>query len=137
MIEGITGRGVWLLLLIAALASGCATLGTSPPEESVRQRAQARWAALIAGDWDKAYSFMAPSYRSLVEQKRFASQFGGGVVWESVEIAAVSCKDDQCTARVKIVFRPVLAARSREPASTYFDETWVREDGQWWMFQKI
>jgi hypothetical protein len=50
---------------------------------------------------------------------------------------AVSCEQDRCTARIKILFRPVLGARSAEPASTHFNEDWVREDGQWWMFQRI
>lgn len=138
MFEAVAGRRVWLvLLMIAALAAGCATVGAASPEETVKQRAQARWAALIAADWDKAYGYMAPSYRALIERKRFASQFGGGVSWEGVEVLAVSCQEDRCTARIKILYRPVLGARSGEPASTHFNENWVREDGQWWMFERI
>lgn len=129
---------MWLAVLwLAALAAGCATVGSATPEQIVQQRAQARWAALIAGDWDKAYGYMAPSYRTLVERKRFANQFGGGAAWQGVEVVSVTCKDERCTALVKLLFRPVIGPRTAEPMSTHFEETWVREDGQWWMFQKL
>jgi hypothetical protein len=128
---------MWLWLLPALLA-GCAALSPAPPEVVVKQRAQERWAALIAGDWDKAYGYMAPSYRALVERKRFANQFGGGAAWEGVEVLSVTCgQEDRCTALIKISFRPILGVRRGEPMSTHFDETWIREDGHWWMYQKI
>ena len=129
------GRFVWLLFA-AALAAGCASVSPDQPEEVVRQRAQARWNALMEGDWAQAYRYMAPSYRALVEQKRYANQFGGGAAWMAAEPVKVACAEDRCTVEMKVTFRPVIGARTSAPATTHFDETWIREDGQWWMFQK-
>jgi hypothetical protein len=138
MSNGLWGRGVWLVLLLAVLVASCATGSAGSPEATVRQRAQARWAALIAGEWNDAYAYMVPSYRALIPRNRFVNQFGGGGAWLDAEVVDVSCKEeDKCSVRMKVSFRPVLGGRSREPVTTHFDETWVREDGQWWMFQKI
>lgn len=126
---------VWLMLAIA-LAAGCAALAPLPPEELVRQRAQARWDALIAGEWGKAYRYMSPSYRALVEEKRFASQFGAGAAIVGSEVVRVNCQEERCVARIKARFRPVLGGRTGETLETHFDETWIREDGQWWMSQR-
>ncbi len=128
---------LWLLLLTGILA-GCAALPSGPPEDVVKARAQARWEALVAGQWDKAYEYMAPSYRALVERKRFANQFGGGAAWQGAEVIKVTCEQPvSCTARIKILYRSLLDVRGGEPMSTHFDETWIREDGQWWLFQKL
>ena len=117
--------------------AGCAALSPAPPEELVRQRAQARWAALIDGDWSKAYQYMAPSYRAVVEQKRYANQFGGGATWLAAEVVNVTCAEDRCTVRMKVTYQPVIGMRGGEPSSTHFNETWIREEGQWWMFQRV
>jgi hypothetical protein len=133
----VVGRRLMLWLLTAVLA-GCAAFAPVPPEEAVKRRAQERWAALIAGEWDKAYDYMAPSFRALVERKRFANQFGGGAAWEGAEVVGVACPEpDRCIATIKMAFRPVLGVRRGEPMSTHFEETWLREEGQWWLYQKI
>ena len=50
------------LLLLASLASGCVTTAVAPTD--VKQRAQARWDAVLSGDYDTAYSLYSPGYRS-------------------------------------------------------------------------
>jgi len=129
------------LVIISCLAiSACSTVGgqQGSPEDLVRQRAQGRWSALIAGDWDKAYVLMAPSYRAVINLNRFRGQFGSGALWQKAEIGTISCETDNCTVQVKVTFRPAMARASSVPAlETGFDETWVREDGQWWKFDKL
>jgi hypothetical protein len=135
MLDAATKRLIWVLT--AVLLTGCAALPWAKPEDVVRQRAQARWDALMAGEWSKAYTYMAPSYRGLVDEKRYANQFGGGAAWLSAEVVKVSCTEDRCTVQMKVAFQPTLGFRAGQPATTYFDETWIREEGQWWMFQKV
>ncbi len=136
MFEGIAGRGL-PALLAAVLVSGCASLLSTGPEKVVQQRAQARWEALMAGEWRKAYQYMAPSYRALVEEKRYANQFGGGAAWRAAEVVKVACEQERCTVQMKVTYQPVFGMRAGDVATTHFDETWIREDGQWWMFQKV
>jgi hypothetical protein len=125
------------LVLAAGLFSACAMLPGAPAEEVVAQRAQARWDALLAGDWARAYRYMAPSYRALVEEKRYANQFGGGAAWVAAKVVRVQCSDDRCKVVMEVTYRPILGMRAGQTATSGFDETWIREDGQWWMFQKV
>lgn len=123
------------VLVAAAALAGCASFGPRTAEEIVSDRAQQRWTALLAGQWDRAYALMAPSYRAVVAPNRFGSQFTGGVAWRSAEVVSASCEAERCTVRIKIVFHaPPMAAG--ETGTTHFNETWVLEDGQWWMYQK-
>lgn len=124
-------------MLMAAFAAGCASLSSAPPEEVVRERAQARWDALRAGEWAKAYGYMAPSFRAVVDEKRYPSRFGGGVAWVGAEVVQVTCQEERCIARVRIDAKPILGGRPGEVMSTHYDETWVREDRQWWLYERL
>jgi hypothetical protein len=126
-----------LLGCLAALLGACATL-TGTPEEIVTKRANARWEALIAKRWEDAYSYMAPSFRAVVPANRFAARFSGTVTWVSGEVRVVTCKDENsCAATVRILFRPAMRKAVGEPLETNYDETWVREDGEWWFYEKL
>lgn len=122
---------------VAMGVAACATLGPTKPEEVVRERAQARWNALLAGEFVKAYRYMAPSYRAIVAENRYANQFGGGVAWVDAKVIRVSCTEERCTARVEITFRPIMKGRPGETVTTGYDETWIREEGEWWMYQQL
>lgn len=125
------------LFLAAALVAGCAALAPAKPEDVVRERAQARWNALLAGEWAKAYRYMAPSYRALVAENRYVNQFGGGVAWVDAKVIRVTCDDHRCTARMEVAVRPTLRGRPGQTVTTGFDETWILEEGEWWMYQPL
>ena len=130
----------WLLgaTLAALLVVGCASSPTGTPEEIVAARAKARWDALIAKRWGDAYQFLTPSQRALVEENRYASRFGDTVQWLSAEVVNVKCTDlDNCSARIKITFRALIAGRNSAPNNTAYDEIWIREDGRWWFYEKL
>lgn len=133
---------------LAALAlglalAGCAGMGAQPQSaaEIVKQRAQSRWNAMLAGDLETAYSFAAPSYRAVADLQRFRSRYGGGVSKTAVEVVSVDCgeKASLCTARIRMDFTAPLLL-GREPAqigkveSTHLDERWIMEEGTWWLY---
>jgi hypothetical protein len=120
--------------LAALVLAGCATLAGGPPEKVVRERAQERWAALIAGDFPKAYRLMPPSYRASTPVERFVGSFQGGVKWVKADVVWVKCEtDDKCIARMN-VDSLVAFNRGTTPLNNAWDETWIREDGGWWLF---
>ncbi|MFC5500513.1 hypothetical protein ACFPOE_23425 [Caenimonas terrae] len=123
--------------LVAAVAlAGCATK-PSGPEQVVRERATQQWQARIAGDLDKSYGFTTPSYRGGTSLETFKKGFGSAVVVKSAEVATVVCETtDKCVVNAKVVAQPnlLLGRRAVPPFTTYIDETWLREDGQWWLF---
>ena len=126
-------------LVSGALLAGCASLSTKTPEEEVRARAEARWAALIKRDFDKAYTFAQPAFREVVKPAAYRSRFGSAAQWKDAQIHEATCEAARCTVRVRLnvgVNIPRFAKRIPEVVS-YHDEVWVRDEGQWWFLEKI
>lgn len=116
--------------------AGCATFATTP-EAAVRARAQRNWNARIAGELDKTYAFTTPSYRGATSLDKYKKGFGSAVQLTSAEVADVKCESaDKCVANTKVVAKPLLmlGRRNLPPIVTYIDETWLNENGQWWLF---
>jgi hypothetical protein len=129
---------LWPVLCLAMTISACANLDAAKPEDMVRQRATERWQALVKGEFIRAYSYNAPGFKAVVTADAFRNKFGGAVVWLGAEVVSVNCEDsNKCIAGIKLEFKPALSARKIEPMVNYFDETWLRDEGQWWFFQKI
>jgi hypothetical protein len=120
--------GLMALLAAGALLSGCASIQTKP-EDAVTQRANQRWQALIKGD---------PGYRAVVDKAGFKSRTGIAGRWHSAQVANVTCDTEaRCKAVIKLEFSTLMPGHSKDRISTYIDETWLLEDGQWWIFQKV
>lgn len=139
-----TKRTAWRVIsatlpLCAAIAlSACASLGGNVSEMQVRQRASERWQALVAGEFTRAYGFSTPSYRAVISADEFRNRNGGAVKREGSEVVAVKCPETtRCIATVRIDFRPLFGGRFGDKINTHIDETWLLEDGQWWVFQSI
>ena len=87
--------GFWLVkkmgLLAAVLVAGCA----SPPKVSVEEQVGSRalqWAdALMAGDFDKALTFLTPTYQNSPRSDRFEGDFAGASYWQDAVIKWVKC----------------------------------------------
>ena len=120
--------------LAAIVLAGCATMAPSP-ELAVRQRATESWQARQASDYEKAYGFTPPSYRAVTSLEAYKRGFGGAVQLKGVQVDQVVCEtQDKCVAAIRLEARPVLRAGNAAPIVTYYEEVWVRENGQWWLF---
>lgn len=124
---------VLAVFVLQACVSGIGT--AKPPEEIVKQRAEARWRALLARDWETAYTFLSPAYRKAVAPDHYKARQVGAVVWKSAEVKSVSCSESTCEARVTVVYDPVMF-RQYSGLKTDVPERWDFEDGDWWVFQK-
>lgn len=115
------------LVVVVGLA-GCA--GVLPlqaaPEEIVKQRAQERWNAMLAGELNKAYSYMSPASREAISPELFRSSVRLGF-WRAAEVNAVTCIQDACEATVQVTYQ-YRGSSVRTPVR----ETWVRTEGNWW-----
>lgn len=121
--------------VLLALLAGCAFLGPRSEEEALRARVEARWQAILALDFDKVYQFATPSYRATHSLEHFKNQYAAQIERKGVEIRQIGFDpEDPNTARVQVILRfatsgvhgPVLEL------SNPIDETWVKEEGQWW-----
>ena len=126
------------LLGAAALAlAGCAALPPKTPEQQVQQRAEARWAALVAGDFDKAWTYTQPGYRAIVQQKDYRKRFNSAGQWRGAQIHQATCEAERCTVRIRLTTRVIVPPFAGQDIVGAIDEQWVREDGQWWFCQAL
>ena len=90
-------------LLAATLwLAGCAGLSPKTPEAVVTQRAEARWAYLIGGDFEKAWDLTQPGFRAVVKRDRYARRFGTGGAWTGAQVHEVKCEPERCTVRLRV-----------------------------------
>ena len=125
-----------LAALTMALLAGCATMGNQTPEQRVEARASAYWKARASADAKTAYSLMAPAYRGLKSEKDFVGDYGVGAPVKETAVSAVTCESDvSCTARISLTAKPMIPGLNMPLITTYLDDKWVLEDGQWWRFE--
>jgi hypothetical protein len=124
--------------MMAVMGGGCATPGISSvddPTKIVMDRAQLRWNAAIAGDFAKSYEFMAPSYRRINDFKLYRAQRAGEAALLSARVLSAQCAtSESCTARVRIEFNNPVARAQQDVVATHYDERWVKEENQWWLY---
>lgn len=124
--------------LAAAVLAGCATAPPSTKEQTVANLAAKRWDALRAGKFEDAYAMLSPSQRAVTPFQRWRGKFGGAAGWSDVEVVSVTCETDSaCTARMLVsVVMPALT-RNNKPLTAPVNETWVEEEGRWWLLDKM
>lgn len=126
-------------IVVTLLAAGCASTGTGPrpPEEIVQERAQARWNALVDRDFAAAYTYLTSGYRAVVPLAAYRRQSTGPAQWESAKAHKAKCEAARCIVTVEITFRIGLPGHADRVQSSFVDETWVLEDGQWFKYEAL
>jgi hypothetical protein len=119
--------------------SGCAGLGKpATPEAQVKTRAQERADALVKRDLNRAYEFFTPAYRVAVSAETYRNSIGKALIMVNAQVESVECESlEKCIAKVRVETKPLAVRRFTGTISTYGDETWLLEAGQWWFFQKL
>jgi len=99
----------------------------------VRDRANARWQVLMAGDYAKSYTFTTPAFRKNTTEAAYLVQFEKKPQWHGAEVLTVTCATPtSCVARVRIDAKISLPRTKMDKITTHGDEAWLFEDGQWW-----
>jgi len=124
-----------LVLLAVMLLSACATTSTASSEDIVKERAQARWDALLNGDFATAYSYLSPGYRSTITVVDYEIGIRmRKVQYRTAEFQDHSCENNVCTVRFKVAYlvaRPVPGMAEWENNSTV-PEQWIKSNNEWW-----
>ncbi len=128
------------LVLAAGLLAGCAnTLTSAPPataEEIVSQRAQQYVDLVATRKYTEAYAYLTPSYRGLNTAEAYSGNFGTGARWIEPKVDKVECStEERCVVTVKLKVS-VVARGFTKPIDSTITETWLKEDGQWWFYQR-
>src|SRR5262249_48086761 len=118
-----------LSVVLAGLAvvAGCAMMDTRPREAVVKERAENRIKAVLAGDTKTMYEFFSPTVRKTLKYDDYASSVNKGF-WKAATVEKIECpKADVCdvSLTVEYVYR---GARVKSPLK----ETWIQEGRDWW-----
>jgi hypothetical protein len=126
-----------LAAIIVMVGSGCSLLEPVAPEKLVERRALQYWNARIEGRLDKAYLFTAPSYRAVHNLDLYKSRFGGATGVKSVDPVRVTCEPMRCTVSLKLSSNLKLPMVDLSDLVSYYEETWLLEDGVWWRYEEL
>jgi hypothetical protein len=118
----------WWIALAAVVMAGCATAGLGRPDkEIVAERAQERWNALVKSDFNRAYGYISPAGRELVNSEAYASSLKREF-WTGAKVDGVECPTpDACEADVTIEYQ-----RRGLKMTTPVREKWVKHRSNWW-----
>ncbi len=125
-------------VVAAAATAGCATFFQPTREEAVARRAQERWDLLVKGDLQKAYGFFSPSTRAVTSFEAW-KELGvpRSTVWKKAQVIKVECPDEQrCVARVNLDHQPLVLEGRLGTISSAIDETWLVDNGEWWLLYR-
>jgi len=115
------------------LLSACAT--TPPGAGAVESRAQARWDAVIGGDYPTAYALYSPGFRSSTSPVDFEIALRmRRINWISAQVEGSECTASACTVEVKVGYRVAapVPGMTRWENTQVVHERWVLTEGQWW-----
>jgi hypothetical protein len=114
-----------------AVLGGCAMMDSRPPEVALKERAQQRLDALVAGDFKAAYQFLSPGSRAVTTSEAYAASVRQGF-WKAARAEKVTCeKPDVCDVQLAIEY-DYRGSRIKTPLR----ETWIKEGSNWWYVQK-
>lgn len=128
-----------ILFVAITLSTSCAHLGLHTSiEDTVKKRADKRLQALQQLDYQTAYKYMSPGYRSTNNLNQFSANYSGAGEMVSYEITKVTCEsEDVCLAHVTVNYNSsILGMGSPMDESYVIDhatkQTWVRLNNTWW-----
>ena len=127
-------RTITLAMVFALGASGCAIMDSfQDPQQRVTKRAQQHLDALMAGDMEKAFSFLSPAFRETTTWQRYSTKYAGVANWREATVERVDCEIDRCD--VAVAIRYVLV-RPKVENTRFIDEVWIEVGGQWYIYAR-
>lgn len=126
-----------LLLTAVLFFSACSVLPTKTDAEIVEHRSALRLEALRKLDFEKAYTYMSPGYRSVKGLDRFKLDYAGSVNLLDFNVQTAECVEDTCNVLVDSTYKITIVGPGfsvKEPLAIEraSKETWIRTEGKWW-----
>jgi len=120
--------------VVFVLLAGCATVAPTAVN-IVAERSQARWDALLARDYEAAYSYYSPGFRSKASVVDLEIKMRlQRVRWTAAKYRDDTCTGDTCTVRFDVNYEvnsPVPGV-SVWKGVDLIEEHWIKTGGEWW-----
>lgn len=126
------------LAAFALFLGACASKGgiSESPEKYLTKRAEARWTAMISGQWEQAYAYFTPGYREASSLEGYRqSMLGRRVSWTGARVKKVECSDaERCLVGVEVDYSLIggMPGVANVSSQHYSEETWLRLGGEWY-----
>jgi hypothetical protein len=121
-------------VFLAASLAGCASMSgggkemTPEAEQAlVTERINGRWAALMKGDLEQAYTFMSAGSKEAIPLKVYKEKIKPGM-WRAVKVDSMACEAEICQVKMTLTYDH----RMMKGIQTPFQETWILEKGNAW-----
>src|SRR5205085_1467055 len=103
-------------LAIGFLVLAAASCAVAPrtPQAAVKERAQARWDALVKGDTNAAYGYMSPGSRTVISAQDYATSVKAGF-WKSAVVDKVECGSAQSCEVTATIEYEFMGRRTKTP----------------------
>lgn len=124
----------YTVVVVLMLSAGCASTVTSPDavakqesdEQALVRRAQERWDALLAMNFEKAYGYISPGGRLKYSLEEYSKRVRGEF-WRGTKAKSAACQPDYCV--VTLDFQYEVSGLKLSQA---INETWIQDGGVWW-----
>ena len=96
--------------------------------------ADKRMTALLALDFETAYTYMSPGYRAKKSLDRFKVEFAGSANVVGFEVLDAECEENSCVVSVSrdVKINVYIPGMDRgKPINSVVQQVWVKTDGQW------
>jgi hypothetical protein len=117
--------------VLAVVLCSCAAIAPRSAETIVRERAQARWDALVKNDFNAAYGYLSPGSRSVITAPDYAASLRQGF-WKAATVEKVECGSAQLCEVTATIEYEHMGRRTKTPLR----ESWIRDGSEWWYLQK-
>jgi len=126
-----------ILTMMGMIALLAACSDPRPPAEVVEERAQARWQAMVARDFQGAWEYYTPGFREQMTAVEFEGEMARRPVqWTDAEVFEVNCADDEprCEVRVRVDYQAQAAVPGvgMLKSKSGVTEIWLQIGGEWW-----
>lgn len=122
-----------LAVVVLAMAGCAGTPGKGVPLE---ERAAARWEAVLAGEWGRAYEFLSPGYRATVTPQAYEIAARARTVrWKAARFQELrECEESYCKVAMVIDFEARTRVRGAGNLTVpqIIEEHWIMRDGVWY-----
>jgi len=136
----VTNSHRWLRAAAAGISCrrrGLASIGAGsrPAEQVVLERAQGALEPLVDRDFAAAYTYLTAGYRAVVPLAAYRRQTTGPAQWEGAKAHSANARPRAASSRSRSPSGSACRPRRPVCSSSFVDETWVLEDGQWFKYE--
>jgi hypothetical protein len=120
----------WVAVTLAGCASMSGDVREMTPEGRqalVTKRINGRWAALMKGDLEQAYTFMSAGSKEAISLPVYKEKIKPGM-WRAVKVDSMACEAEICQVKMTLTYDH----RMMKGIQTPFQETWILEKGSAW-----